>query len=509
MRWFGSASPFGTGFASGSEPPSLRRAACGAHDARSTVCSEAPRRRSAFQLFASVLRVKQLQRSDIESLLNGTPYLIDDDEQAVERFRRVGGRSANISERAKRAAVAIADHAGRVLPQFEIAVRADLVSESNRMEGIPTSAKDVRELARVKRDLLDLDVGGLLDHIRDDPRLLESLGLYRAYEIADEWAHTAERPREYELRALHKMVMPSLRTGGQYKAEQNEIGQSEHTPTEPWDVAREMGELASWFANGSGDAVLDAAVVHAWLAHIHPFDDGNGRMSRLMANLALVQAHYPPLLLKSQSDRGEYLDALAASDRGDILPLYDLFVRSLRRTIRTMERPDYVFAKIRGDLLASSPQRYHAWLKQAEALAECLRQKTKQTAWSLEVMGFPSPEAFDLLEERSPSGNCWFVKLSRGGLAEWLLWFGYRSDALVDMVPGPRPWPSIFFGERDEDPAAVHPFSTTFVADGLRPNEIFLAPGSMRPATVRWDERTAEMQIDEAAGRIVEALPQS
>lgn len=449
----------------------------------------------------------ELERPDIELLLRETPYLIDDGPHAVERFRQVASRSERIGNRAKAAALEIANHARRVLPQFEIAVRSDLVAESNRMEGIPTSARDVRELARVKRDLLDLDVGGFLAHVRDDPRLLESLGLYRAYEIADEWAHAALRPREFELRALHKMVMPMLRSGGQYKTEQNRIGQSEHTPTEPWDVSREMRDLSAWLAGGTGDAVLDAAVVHAWLAHIHPFDDGNGRMSRLMANLALVQAHYPPLLLKSQSDRGEYLDALAASDRGDILPLYDLFVRSLHRTVRTMERPDYVFAKIRGDLLASSPQRYEAWLKQAAALAECLNQKTKQTAWTVELMGFPSPEGFELLEERNAAGNCWFVKFKRGGIAEWLLWFGFRSDGLVDLIPGPRPWPSIFFGERDDDPSAVHPFSTSFAADGLRPGEIYLAPGAIQPATVRWDAQVVEMQIDQAASQIVRALP--
>ena len=71
--------------------------------------------------------------------------------------------------------------------------------------------------------------------------------------------------------------MPSLPSAGTYKAAQNEIGGSEHTPAEPWSVTPEMAELAEWFANGSGDAVLDAAVVHAWLTHIHPFDDGNGR----------------------------------------------------------------------------------------------------------------------------------------------------------------------------------------------------------------------------------------
>ena len=81
-------------------------------------------------------------------------------------------------------------------------------------------------------------------------------------------------------------------------------------------------------------------------------------MARLLANLALVQSHYPPLLLRSTADREPYLDALAASDEADILPLYDLFVGSLRRAVRVMERPNYVESKVRGELLATTAQRY-------------------------------------------------------------------------------------------------------------------------------------------------------
>lgn len=443
---------------------------------------------------------------DAESLLRGTPYLIGDGADASTRFERVRTRSVEIRHRALAAAERIASDAQRVLPQFEMAVRSDLVSESNRLEGIETSPRMIRDLVVAKRDLLKMEVGAFIRFIRDDERLLESLGLYRAYAIADNWAAQNERPREFELRSLHALVMPTLESGGRYKQAPNTIGGSEHVPTPPLDVPREMAGAARWFREGSGDAVLDATVIHAWITHIHPFDDGNGRMARLLANLALIQSSYPPLLLRSGADRGQYLDALAASDDGDILPLYDLFTSSLRRVVATMEKPNYVEAKVSAELLRDPAQRYRTWRVLTSTLWGCVEQKLRYIAgWGAQEMGYPEQEHFELLERRNADGNCWFLKLREHGADRWLLWFGYRSDVALDLLGGARAWPSIFLGERTDDPAAVHPFDTKFEREDV-PSEIIITPGAVNPVTIRRGFHTSEMRIDEAAGEIVKAL---
>lgn len=443
---------------------------------------------------------------DAEVLLRPTPYLIADGPEAKDRFASVASRARAIGSRAVAAAETIAEQARGVLPQFELAVRSDLVAESNRLEGIESSPREVRDLARMKGELLQTEVGAFIDFLRDDPRVLESLGLLRAYGVADEWARSHRRPREFELRQLHTLVTPALESAGSYKTGQNEIGGSAHTPTQPWNVGREMTALTEWFEIGSGDAALDAAVVHAWLTHIHPFDDGNGRMARLLANLALVQARFPPLLLRSGSDRGQYLDALAASDDGDILPLYDLFVKSLRRVVKTMEKPNYVESKIRDELLATTSQRHDVWRALTESFFICLQQKAARSGWRVELMGYADIEDFALLEDRSPDGNCWFAKFRYRGSAEWLLWFGYRSLDMVDLVGTNRPWPSVFFGQRTDDPRAVHPFEPRFDAHGSRPAEVCLSPGRERPVTLRWDYETNDLRVDEAADKVVKAI---
>ena len=449
-------------------------------------------------------REDALETAHIHDLLRATPYTIDGPD--AQRFSRVAHSAEGIRGRAILAAVAVAEQARKVLPQFELAVRSDLVAESNRMEGIRSSAPQIRDLARAKTDLLDMDVSAFLRFVRSDPRLLESLGLYRAYVVADEWARSELRPREYEIRALHALVMPALRTAGRYKEFENKIEDRDHVPIHPSEVPRVMHEVAEWFAHGTGDAALDAAVAHAWVAHIHPFEDGNGRMARLLANLALIQARYPPLLLRSREDRGPYLEALAASDDGDILPLYDLFVRSLRRVVKTMEHPNFVESKIRDELLATPDQRYRTWLQLARAFFGCLDQKTRVGDWSVRQMGYPSRESYELLERRDPDGNCWFVKFRHMGHDPWLLWFGYQSDEMRDLLGGGRIWPSIFFSRHTDDLTAVHPYEMCLESDGRRPSEISFVIGRARPIVLRSNYDVQEMRTDEAAGVVVKAL---
>lgn len=446
------------------------------------------------------------ERVSIDDLLASTPYLVADGEDAVARFGRVAGTALNTHARAIAAAEEIGKKAERALGPYESAIRSELVAESNRMEGYRWSATEVRDVVRMKQDLMEIGVDNFIAAIRDDERLWEALGLYKAYDIADDWARGPQRPREFELRALHSVVMPTMPTAGRYKQDTNEIGGSAHTPLPPWDTPRAMQELMKWFDHGSGDPVLDAAIGHAWLTHIHPFDDGNGRMARLIANLALIQAGFPPLLLRSGADREMYLDALAASDDGDILPLYDLFARSLRRVVRAMEHPDYVRRKIESELLATVRQRRDMWRTAAENFATCLEHKARRAGWSTRVMGTPSLEDFEALEQRNSDGNCWFMLLGKpvadGG--RWLLWVGYRSGDMVDALGDRRAWPSIFVSERTDDPRAVHPFVPLVIAaDPRQPLELSIRPGHDKEVTVRRAYEVEEVDLVDAADLVV------
>jgi Fic family protein len=86
----------------------------------------------------------------------------------------------------------------------------------------------------------------------------------------------------------------------------------------------EMKAFVDWF-NGSQDIdpVLKAAVAHLWFVTIHPFDDGNGRIARAIADMALARSEASPQRFYSMSaqirqERNVYYGILEATQKGDL-----------------------------------------------------------------------------------------------------------------------------------------------------------------------------------------------
>jgi Fic family protein len=86
----------------------------------------------------------------------------------------------------------------------------------------------------------------------------------------------------------------------------------------------EMRAFLKWFdATDSIDPVLKAAVAHLWFVTIHPFEDGNGRIARAIADMALARAEGTPQRFYSMSaqiraERGAYYDILETTQKGDL-----------------------------------------------------------------------------------------------------------------------------------------------------------------------------------------------
>ncbi len=111
---------------------------------------------------------------------------------------------------------------------------------------------------------------------------------------------------------------------GKYKTEPNSVrldGGELFEYSSPTDTPIEMGELMSWYytqvEKKEMPPVTLAALFHYKFVRIHPFDDGNGRMSRLVMNYILFQNDLPPIIIKS-AQKTKYLAALREADLGDI-----------------------------------------------------------------------------------------------------------------------------------------------------------------------------------------------
>lgn len=89
-------------------------------------------------------------------------------------------------------------------------------------------------------------------------------------------------------------------------------------------LPREMTAFLAWFQAPDGtDPVLRAALAHLWFVTIHPFEDGNGRIARAIADMALARAEGSPQRFYSMSaqirrERDAYYDALEQTQKGDL-----------------------------------------------------------------------------------------------------------------------------------------------------------------------------------------------
>ena len=106
-------------------------------------------------------------------------------------------------------------------------------------------------------------------------------------------------------------------------------------------LPKETKQFLKWFnAAAHGDAVMKAALAHLWFVTIHPFDDGNGRIARAIADMALARSEGSPQRFYSmstqiQKERGTYYDILQQTQRGplDITPWMEWFLGCLGRAI--------------------------------------------------------------------------------------------------------------------------------------------------------------------------------
>lgn len=108
----------------------------------------------------------------------------------------------------------------------------------------------------------------------------------------------------------------------------------------------EMKSFLDWF-NGKDDTdpVLRAALAHLWFVTIHPFDDGNGRIARAIADMSLARSEDSSQRFYSMSaqiriDRKVYYDLLEATQKGDldITPWMEWFLGCLDRAFGGAEK---------------------------------------------------------------------------------------------------------------------------------------------------------------------------
>jgi Fic family protein len=163
--------------------------------------------------------------------------------------------------------------------------------------------------------------------------IIEVTNLATAYDHLRELAKLGTPIRETDIRDIHRYVVGSdqKQSPGEYRKVGVIITGSEHRPPEPVDVPPLMKEFVDWLNEQIPitDPVELAIVSHHKLVAIHPFVDGNGRVSRLLLNLLLLREGYPICTIRRE-DRARYYEALSYADIGLLDDLIQLAVERIR-----------------------------------------------------------------------------------------------------------------------------------------------------------------------------------
>lgn len=117
---------------------------------------------------------------------------------------------------------------------------------------------------------------------------------------------------EWNIKSIHQLILKDIddKNAGRYRTENVTIKGVAHIPPDYLKVPELMEKLVLNYENWKEfHPIIQAALLHGELVKIHPFVDGNGRTSRLLMNLDLMNHGLNPVIIKKE-DRLEYYNAL-------------------------------------------------------------------------------------------------------------------------------------------------------------------------------------------------------
>jgi len=273
------------------------------------------------------------------------------------------------------------------------------IGSSTRIEGAKLSDREVEEL------LSGLQITRL--HSRDEE---EVAGYAECMELVFE--SYADIPvDENHIKQLHQVLLKysskDVRHRGEYKKLPNHVeafdanGKSlgvVFQTASPFDTPRKMAELAEWLALEWREHLTHPLLtVGLFVVHflaIHPFQDGNGRLSRILTTLLLLQAGYGYVPYSSleriiEGDKDQYYVSLRRTqktiytDNGTIMAWLTFFLRCIRKQVAELEkrlREEELLSEmppLSGELLRIARDRGELTVREATTLSGANRNTVK------------------------------------------------------------------------------------------------------------------------------------
>ena len=224
------------------------------------------------------------------------------------------------------------------LNSFKTAFNLEWVYNSNGIEGNTLTLRETQIV------LEGITVGGktLKEH-------LEAINHENAILFLDNIIKDKKAITEWNIKVIHQIVLKNIddENAGKYRNENVKIKGAVHVPPDYVIVPELMEKLIIKYESWKEyHPIIRAALLHGELVKIHPFIDGNGRTSRLIMNLSLMNSGYLPVIIKKEK-RLEYYNALdKAHTTGDytefIKMINDAEVEILNEYLKLIERKKHI-----------------------------------------------------------------------------------------------------------------------------------------------------------------------
>lgn len=137
------------------------------------------------------------------------------------------------------------------------------------------------------------------------------------------------------IKEINRIILNKIQqvSRGVYRTQHAHIKGSTTVLPNPIKIPQLMGEFIVWLQGYNPDHIVKiAADAHYKLVSVHPFEDGNGRTSRLLMNLILMQNGYPPAIIRKE-DRLAYVNSLEKAQTGGTLDdFYGIIYEALDRS---------------------------------------------------------------------------------------------------------------------------------------------------------------------------------
>lgn len=195
------------------------------------------------------------------------------------------------------------------LEKIQNALNIEYTYESNRIEG---NTLTLSETALVVNEGITISGKSMREH-------LEAVNHAEAVDYIRELAQKEVEISERVIKDIHALILHGINreNAGRYRSVPVMMAGSTDTPPQPYLIEKQMEDFLIRFQEmevKGTHPILIATYLHDELARIHPFIDGNGRTSRLLMNLYLLQHGFIIVNLKGSNEaRRMYYNALETS----------------------------------------------------------------------------------------------------------------------------------------------------------------------------------------------------